>query len=343
MSSAPKPMVAPSSRHVWSRVSWSMSIFVVRVARVASAAAAGPDRPVRSSSSSISLRRFEKCFSTLWGIPATSATPSWTGSHSTPRRCDSSLRSAVWNTVPAAIFDRYRACPSSALHRPSGPLARFATRTWVCSCGSPARLVRWLKPAAMNPAARSRRVPHCSNGAVLALRLFDPRRTKHASRSSHPIASSTAWSMASTMSSRTRTLPKAYMTDTDFGRRERQVESGNSSFPGADLCAVRGESGAGGEAGEHRSQVLAGDVVGEVEKLGSGADPASFRLGVAGVVVVETTRDLAQVVRLGADSELPQGQHDTLPKDSRIGSALRGSCPCSTFGAYVWSWLGSSG
>ena len=207
-----------------------MSILVLRVASVAAAAAAGPDWPVRSSSVSISLRRFEKCFNTLRGMPAMSATPPVTGNHSTPSRLDSSLRSAVWNTVPAAILDRYRAWPSSADQRPSGPLARFATSTWVCSCGSPARLVRWLKPAAMNPAAWTRRVPHCSNGVILASRLFDPRRTKHASRSSHRTASPTAQSSASTMSLRVRTSPNAYMTDTDFGAENVRSKPGTRPF-----------------------------------------------------------------------------------------------------------------
>ena len=67
MSSVPKPIDAPSSDHRSSSVSWSISIFAVRVASVTWAAAAGPDRPLRSSSSSISLRRFEKWVSTRCG------------------------------------------------------------------------------------------------------------------------------------------------------------------------------------------------------------------------------------------------------------------------------------
>lgn len=83
--------------------------------------------------------------------------------------------------APVANFDRYRACPSSADHLPSGPRVRFATRTYVCRCGSPARLVRCRNPAAINPTPGSRRVPNYSKGAAFASRLLDPRRTKHAS------------------------------------------------------------------------------------------------------------------------------------------------------------------
>ena len=240
MSSAPKPIVAPSARQRSSSVSWSISTFSGRVARVARSAAAGPAWPVRSSSPSISLRRFEKCVSTFCGMPAMSATWSWTGRHRTPSRRVISSRSAVWNTTPAASLERYRAWPSSALQRPSGPRVRLATRTWVWSCGSPARLVRWRKPAAMNPAPGRRRVPHVSNGATLDRRLFDPRRTKHASRSSHDIASSTAVSTAATISARTIGSANAYITLTDFGAENVRSKPG-TRFLKARICVPFGD------------------------------------------------------------------------------------------------------
>ena len=43
---------------------------------------------------------------------------------------------------------------SRASHRPSGACTLAAMTTWVCSCGSPARLVCWRNTAAVNPARR---------------------------------------------------------------------------------------------------------------------------------------------------------------------------------------------
>ena len=47
----------------------------------------------------------------------------------------SSSRNAAWNTSPAARAWRYRSAPNRALHRPSLPSARLATRTCQCSRG----------------------------------------------------------------------------------------------------------------------------------------------------------------------------------------------------------------
>ena len=70
-----------------------MSVLVVRVSNDAAAAAAGPDRPVRSSSISISVRRFENKRRTRSGMPMMSASPLSTSVHSTPNRRVNSLRS----------------------------------------------------------------------------------------------------------------------------------------------------------------------------------------------------------------------------------------------------------
>ena len=75
--------------------------------------------------------------------------------------------------------------------------------------------------------------------------------------------------------------------------REREIEARHPTLPGADLGAVRRQPGTGRESGEDSAEVVAGDVVGEVQQAGPGADPATLRLGTADVVVVETARDLA--------------------------------------------------
>ena len=67
MSSGPYPTVAASACQRASSVSPSSSFLPVRVASAARSAATGPDWPSRSSSSSISLRRFENRRSTRWG------------------------------------------------------------------------------------------------------------------------------------------------------------------------------------------------------------------------------------------------------------------------------------
>ena len=70
---------------------------------------------------------------------------------STPIVRVSSLRSTAWYRKLAVRASAYSRRPSSADHRPSIPRPRFATKTWVCSCGSPAREVRWRNAAATKP------------------------------------------------------------------------------------------------------------------------------------------------------------------------------------------------
>ena len=78
-----------------------------------------------------------------------------------------------------------------------------------------------------------------SNGAAWLARLFDPRRTKQASRSSHATASSTAWSRASTIWPRTNGSANAYITDTDFGAENVRSNPGTRHFQGRIWVAVR--------------------------------------------------------------------------------------------------------
>ena len=82
-------------------VSPSMSALAARVASVASAAAAGPSPPVRASSASISLRRFENRRNTAAGMPAISAESLRTGRHATPSRRGELVAQRRLNTAPA--------------------------------------------------------------------------------------------------------------------------------------------------------------------------------------------------------------------------------------------------
>ena len=65
----------------------------------------------------------------------------------------------------AASRCRYRSRPSKAVQRPSGPWTRLATTRWVCTSGSPSRLVRWSNPTASSPCPDT-----CSISAVATAR-----------------------------------------------------------------------------------------------------------------------------------------------------------------------------
>ena len=75
-------------------------------------------------------------------------------------------------------------------------------------------------------------MPHVSNGPTLDRRLFDPRRTKHASRSNHDIASATAVSTAVVISARMSGSANAYMTLTDFGAENVRSKPGTRPLNG---------------------------------------------------------------------------------------------------------------
>src|SRR5262245_23722733 len=77
----------------------------------------------------------------------------------------------------------------------------------------------------------------------------------------------------------------------------------------AKLRAVRRQPGTGRESGEHRAQVLRGDVAAEAEQSRAGAGPRAWGLARARVVLVEAGRDLGEVVRLDADAQLPEAHH----------------------------------
>jgi hypothetical protein len=104
--SGPHPAVVASCCQVSTRLSLSIKVLACRVARVACCAARGPDWPRRSSSVSISLRRFENRRKIRRGMPAISHESFTAGPHSTPSRTVSSWRSAAWKMTPAARWLR---------------------------------------------------------------------------------------------------------------------------------------------------------------------------------------------------------------------------------------------
>ena len=111
------------------------------------------------------------------------------------------------------------------------------------------------------------------------------------------------------MSLRVRTSPNAYMTDTDFGAENVRSKPGTRPFQ-VRIWVPFGDSpvpGASPARTARRSSLVTSSA--------RSSRPAPVPIqrprvsDAAEVVVVETARDLAQVVGLGADSELPQRQH----------------------------------
>ena len=112
----------------------------------------------------MSTRRLEKCRTSRSGIPTTSRTgrfpgsaPARRGAKRTPTRRATASSSRVLYRSDAATPTAYRARPSNDSHRgaPSGPSRRarilFATATWVCRSGSPARESWWSNAAQISP------------------------------------------------------------------------------------------------------------------------------------------------------------------------------------------------
>ena len=168
------------------------------------------------------------------------------------------------------------------------------------------------EPGGDEPAAGQPAGPELGRAAAVAARLFDPRRTKQASRSSQPTASSTARVERLDDLAAHQRVGQRVQHRHRFRRRERQVEPRHPPLPGLQPVAVRGLAGARIQPGEHRPQVLAGRPCRDSPSAADGvAQPASGHLALAGVVVVEALGDLAQVVGLGPDPQLPQRQHPT--------------------------------
>ena len=105
------------------------------------------------------------------GTPAMSAIPLRTGVHSTPSSRVSSPAARLVQIAGRLARARKtggRRAPTSA--RPA-PCTRLATSTCVCSCGSPARDVRWRNAAAMRPSARRHCAPPWPRRATAARAL----------------------------------------------------------------------------------------------------------------------------------------------------------------------------
>jgi hypothetical protein len=89
---------------------------------------------------------------------------------------------------------------------------------------------------------------------------------------------------------------------------------------GPQLGAIRRQSCAGGEPGEHRSQIAGVDVAVEAECPAGGADPSSGSFTGAGVILVQPRCDLGEVVGLDPHAQLPQRQHSTRFMPPRSGA-----------------------
>ena len=138
-----------------------------------------------------------------------------------PQRAGSSVRSRSFrNTVPAALPHTCSGLASNATCSPSARRTTLGIRQWVCSCGSPARLVRCANVAIANPSvATRRRTPPCCWRATAA------RSSKNSSAVS--VASTTAIDTTADVSG----VPNAHSSDTDFGTRQRHIDSPHLAFP----------------------------------------------------------------------------------------------------------------
>ena len=117
--------------------------------------------------------------------------------------------------------------------------------------------------------------------------------------------------------------------------RERQIEPWDPPLERTDLRPIRRQARPRNKPRQDGSKVVAGHRVGQIQDVGAGTEPPTRRLTGAGVVVVDTARDLGQVVGLGTYAELPQRQHDASRPSGRCGPSLRPSGRCSTCGARV--------
>ena len=197
----------------------------------------------------------------------------------------------------------------------------LATRTWVCRCGSPARLVRCRNPAATNPAPRSRRVPNSADGPLAAARLLDPRRTKQASRSNHATRGVDGAIVGGDDGRLHQRITQPVKHRHRLRCRERQVEPGDPVLRTRRRPAVRGLPRARSQPGQHRPQVITVDRSSTPRSSPDEAAPNQrpADLTPARVVVLQAVRNLRQVVALGADTQLPDRHHPPVerPPDRR--------------------------
>ena len=126
--------------------------------------------------------------------------PRSTSTHSTPSRRVSSSASSTSYSSDIATAAWWMVLPSIERHTPSSPWTRFATATWECRFGSPARESKWSNRAATQPAGAQRPGPgvpgageqhlafepvqhHADHGVVglldLGLHLWAAERPQH--------------------------------------------------------------------------------------------------------------------------------------------------------------------
>jgi hypothetical protein len=118
-----------------------------------------------------------------------------------------------------------------------------------------------------------------------------------------------------------------------FGCGEGEVETWDTVLPCFDLVGIRGQPGSRIQPRQHCAKLIAGDFVVEVECLVGESEPAATGFTGTGVVVVDSVGNLAEVVLLGTNTELPQRQHDS-PNRPRSGPTVTrkfgAERPCST-------------
>jgi hypothetical protein len=184
-----------------------------RVAREARSSARirarGESNTVSSAASrcaSIAVVRFENARSCSRLKPTSSRDPLRSGPHATPRRSVRSRSSSFRNSVPVALAQTCNGLASNATCTPSSRQTTLGTRQCVCSCGSPARDVRWANVATANPPVGTcRRIPPSCTRATAARSSKNPIATW--------VASTTAIDTAAEVSG----VPNAHNNDTDFG------------------------------------------------------------------------------------------------------------------------------
>src|ERR1019366_2720754 len=186
-------------------------------------------------------------------------------------------------------------------HIPSAHSSLFGTRAWVCSCGSPARDVRWSNSAAANPPVRT-----CSTPSV-------PRRDNAAWLSRYARAARTAARCACATWVCAVAPPNAHSTLTLFGAEN--VRS-NPVTPPPPPRPTECLSGDGVQAaGEHRFQLLLTDLAIrlEAEFREPAAHPHAGLLAGTEVVLARADRDRGLVIPPGGAADLRRRQHRCFP------------------------------
>src|SRR5215218_4287872 len=95
-------------------------------------------------------------------------------------------------------------------------------------------------------------------------------------------------------------------------RREGEIEAGDRAA--VDVAQPERLARGGMAAGQHRDELVGLDLAGEPEILGPIAEPLTWGLALARVVVLGAFGDLLQVVALLAAAELSGGEHQRGPR-----------------------------